>query len=106
MPILHLQAYTSINTAKPLNIIHPINGNTPLGFAATYNHLAAFEALLDNGADPNHVNHHGWNALRIAAVNKSFSIPRALFNHCELWHKQFDVSARDKKERTALMLLE
>ena len=85
---------------------HPIDGNTPLGIAAAHGHAAAFEALLDNGADLKASNHQGWNALHIAAVNKKRGIFKVLFDHCELWGIEFDVNARDRKGRTALMLLE
>ena len=123
--LLHLAAYygkaSVISTvflyAKPLddrekqhvidiNVRQSIDGNTALGIAAANNHLAAFEALLDNGADLKLTNNQGWNALHIAAVNKRRGILKALFDHCELWDIKFDVNARDKKGRTALMLLE
>ncbi len=123
--LLHLAAYygkaSVISTvflyAKPLddrkeqhvidiNFRLPIYGDTALGIAAACNHLAVFEALLDNGADLKPTNNQGWNALHIAAVNKRRGIFKALFNHCELWDIKFDVNARDKKGRTALMLLE
>ncbi|MCJ1454378.1 hypothetical protein MMC28_004731 [Mycoblastus sanguinarius] len=89
-----------------VNTGHPIDGNTPLGIAAAHGHLAAFEALLDNDADLKKTNHQGWNALHIAALNKKRGVLKALFDHCELWNIEFDVNARDKKGRTALMLLE
>ena len=123
--LLHLAAYygkaSVISTvflhAKPLddrkkqhvidiNVRQSIDGNTALGIAAARNHLAAFERLLDNGADWKQTNNQGWNALHIAAVNKRRGIFKALFDHCELWDIKFDVNARDKKGRTALMLLE
>ena len=123
--LLHLAAYygkaSVISTvflyAKPLddrkeqhvidiNARQPVDGNTALGIAAARNHLAAFTALLDNGADVKQTNNQGWNALHIAAVNKRRGIFKALFDHCELWDIQIDVNARDKKGRTALMLLE
>ena len=89
-----------------INAGHPDDGNTPLGVAAAKGHLAAFEELLDNDADLKKTNHHGWNPLHIAAVNKKRLILKAIFDHCELWRVELDVNIRDKKGRTALMLLE
>ena len=45
--------------AIDINASHPANGSTPLGIAAAQGHLAAFEALLDNGADLKKPNHQG-----------------------------------------------
>lgn len=89
-----------------INARHPIDGNTPLGIAAAHGHVAAFEALLDNGADLKATNHQGWNALHTAAFNKKRGLFKVLFDHCELWDIKFDVNAQDQKGRTALMLLE
>lgn len=89
-----------------INARHPVDGNTPLGIAATYGHLAAFEALVDNGADLKTTNHEGRNVLYIAALKMKRGILKAFFDHCELWAIKFDVNARDKNGRTALMLLE
>ena len=89
-----------------INAVHPIDGNTPLGIASTCGHLAAFEALLYNGADLAKTNHLGWNALHLAASNKKRSVIKALFDYCELCNVEFNVNARDKKGRTALMLIE
>ena len=89
-----------------VNAHHPIDGNTPLGIAAANGHLAAFEMLLNNRANLKATNYQGWNALHIATVNKKISILKALFDHCKTWGTKFDINARDKMGRTALMLLE
>ena len=84
---------------------HPTDGNTPLGIAAIHGHLAAFETLVGEGASLTKPNNEGWNPLHLAVMNKRYLIIKALFDHCELWNISFDINAKDKKGRTALMLL-
>ena len=50
-----------------LNAREPESGGTPLTLAAARGHNAALWVLLDNGADINLRNRHGWTALHVAA---------------------------------------
>lgn len=88
-----------------VNARHPADGDTPLGVAARQGHLAAIETLLDNGADVLKTNSEGWNVVHIAAVNQKRTVLQAVFDHCDLKRVGLDVDARDRKGRTALMLV-
>lgn len=88
------------------NAGHPTSGDTPLGVAARKGRLAVVETLLNGGADPRRTNHEGWTVFHIAAMNKRKRILESIFDHCELFDIEFDINAKDKKGRTALMLVE
>ena len=89
-----------------LNAGHPIGGDTPLGIAARKGHLAVVDTLLREGADPRRTNHEGWTVFHIAAINKQRHILESILDYCELFEIAVDINAKDKKGRTALMLVE
>ena len=89
-----------------LNARHATNGDTPLGVAARKGHLAFVQTLLREGADLQRANHEGWTVFHIAVMNKKRRILESIFGHCELFDIEVDINAKDKKGRTALMLVE
>ena len=89
-----------------LNARHATNGDTPLGVAARKGHLAFVQTLLREGADLQRANHEGWTVFHIAVMNKKRRILESIFDHCELFDIEVDINAKDKRGRTAFMLVE
>lgn len=89
-----------------MNSAYPVDGDTALGVAMRQCHIVVVELLLDEGADPQRTNHKGQNAFPVAAAKKSTSILRRILDHCKTSGIALDINARDKKGKTALMLVE
>lgn len=113
---LHLAAYYGkagairelliYKTRVDVNSTHPVNGDMALGISVRQGHVAVVELLLDEGADPLRTNHEGQNAFHIAAAHRSKSMLQRIFDHCKTSGATLDINARDKKGKTALMLIE
>jgi ankyrin repeat protein len=67
-----------------------------LSWAASYGQLGAVELLLDKGADIDHCDHLGRNALTVAAEKGYLTIIKALRTH------KAKLDLRDKEGKTAL----
>ena len=55
-----------LDNGAEVNFPCKTNGNTPVMWAAYRNNTEMLELLLEHGADPEIVNHDGFNALDVA----------------------------------------